>query len=157
MHSKDYRRALLAAKRELEDLWKQREQIDQRIAKLKTVFSDLAALCNAPVDDRFSPIATPKNAQSLGFTEAVRLALKTSPQPLTPPEVARRLREWRIDLDKYANPLASIHITLKRLAKNGEVEPVQVEGGKKAYRWVTQVARVLASLQDVDRGLGFKD
>src|SRR2546428_3367352 len=108
MHSKDYRRALLAAKRELEDLWKQREQIDQRIAKLKTVFSDLAALCNAPVEDRFSPIATPKNAQPLGFTDAVRLALDTSPQPLTPPEVARRLRDLRLELNRNATPVRSL-------------------------------------------------
>jgi len=155
MATRDYRRALAAGKRELEDLLAKRERIDQRIAKLKTTMNDLAFLCGGKIDDPAAQTMISPAAKSMGITDLTRLALKTSSRPLTPAEVAHQVHTWRPELDRNHNLLASTHTILKRLVKGGEVEEVPALGRKKAYKWISDVARVLAGLQDIDKGRGF--
>src|SRR5215831_15452550 len=57
----------------------------------------------------------------LGLTDACRLVLRNAVEPLTALGVRDRLAAIGIDLDKYSNPLASIHTVLKRLHEGGEI------------------------------------
>lgn len=157
MGKKDYRRAFAAAKRELGDLLKRRERIDKRIATLKPILNDLAALCEAKTDQEFVQTVSPKDTKSFGITDLVRLALKREIGPLTPIEIRNQVLFLRPDLSKQSNLLASVHTVLKRLVKSDEVDEVPALGGKKAYRWISDVARVLSRLEHVEWGAGFKE
>jgi hypothetical protein len=154
MTKRDYRRALETAKRELHNLLTKRAEIDKRIGKLKTTIDHLGMLCG----DERSPIAQnlSSSASSIGITELIRLALKNSTEPMKPTEVAHQVHAWRPDLDKNHNLLASTHTVLKRLVKGGEAQEVPALGRKKAYKWISDVSRVLEGVH-YDKGRGFSE
>jgi hypothetical protein len=54
---------------------------------------------------------------------------------LTPVDVRDRLGAFGIDPAVYSNPLASIHVVLKRLAAGGEVWSYRAPDGKQTYVW----------------------
>jgi len=118
-----YRRALEEAIREYERLSKQRVEIDDRIAQLLQTMGNLSRLCNL------------EPTVKLGLTDACRLALKAAGHPLTAAEVRTRLEAIGFDVSRYSNPLASIHIVLKRLGRSGEVKFTPGLRGKPAYVW----------------------
>ena len=156
MPKRKFKRAFTSLKKELLKLHRQREAIDKRIAKLGPIVDDLAALSGEPVSRELAQRAAPRDLGSMGITDAVRLALKRSGRPLTPRGVRDQLLTWRFDPARHTSLLASVHTILKRLVKSGQAEAVAILGGKKAYKWVSEVGRVLASLEYIDRGMGFK-
>src|ERR1700752_830023 len=103
MSKDEYRRALDAAVREYEKLLAEHAALDHRLSQLKHSIAALTKLCG------YEPTV------SLGLTDACRLVLKNATQPLTALEVRDRLASIGVNLDKHANPLASIHTVLKRL------------------------------------------
>jgi hypothetical protein len=68
-----------------------------------------------------------------GLTDACRLVLQNAPAPLTAVGIRDRLQQIGFDLDRYANPLAAIHTTLKRMTESGEAEPSPDELSRTAY------------------------
>jgi hypothetical protein len=151
MSKKDYKQAFEAAEHELRTLQTKREEIDKRIGKLKTVINNLDALCGNKAND-----LPPSSLSSMGITDLIRLALKHSAQPMKPSEVAEQVHAWRADLDKNHNLLASTHTVLKRLIKSGEAEEVPALGRKKAYKWISDISRVLKGMHQ-DKGRGFAE
>jgi hypothetical protein len=109
MPKDDYRRALDAAVREYEKLSAERAGLDDRLAQLRHSIAALTKLCG------YEPTVP------LGLTDACRLVLRNSVAPLTALEVRDRLVAIGVDLDKYSNPLASIHTVLKRMHSGGEI------------------------------------
>jgi hypothetical protein len=95
---------------------------------------------------------------------ARRMAQTGTPQPaeaaspeklwLTPVEIRDRLKSIGFPFENYkANPLASIHTTLKRLVP-GEMEVKTLKGGQKVYRLKNagDWARALAEVRDALKG-----
>jgi hypothetical protein len=109
MSKGDYRRALDAAVREYEKLSAERADLDDRLSQLRHSIGTLTKLCG------YEPTVP------LGLTDACRLVLRNSVTPLTALEVRDRLAAIGVDLDKYSNPLASIHTVLKRMHEAGEI------------------------------------
>lgn len=108
MANDDYRRALDAAVREYEAALAEHATLEQRLAQLQQTIGTLSKLCG------LVPTV------SWGLTDACRLVLRSADAPLTAVQVRDRLSAIGFDLDRYANPLASIHVVLKRLAEAGE-------------------------------------
>ena len=109
MSQDEYRRALDAAVREYERAIADRAGLDSRIAQLQQTIGTLTRLCG------FTPTVP------LGLTDACRMVLRNAGVPLPPTALRDRLEAVGIDLSRYANPLAAIHTTLKRLVEAGEV------------------------------------
>ena len=109
MSKDDYHRALDAAVREYEKLFAERAGLDDRLAQLRHSIAALTKLCG------YEPTVP------LGLTDACRLVLRNAVEPLTALGVRDRLAAIGIDLDRYSNPLASIHTVLKRLHEGGEI------------------------------------
>ena len=109
MSKDDYRRALDAAVREYEKLSAERSALDDRLSQLHHSIAALTKLCG------YEPTVP------LGLTDACRLVLRNAVAPLTALEVRDRLASIGVDLDKYSNPLASIHTVLKRMHEGGEI------------------------------------
>lgn len=125
MSKDDYRRALDAAVREYETLIAQHAEIEARIAQLRHSIAALVKLCG------YEPTVP------LGLTDACRLVLRNAEGPLTALEIRDRLSSIGVGLDKYSNPLASIHTVLKRMRDGGEVrEADREESSRAAYSFV---------------------
>jgi hypothetical protein len=132
-----YRRALQESIREYERLSAQRAAIDTRIAQLVQAIGSLSRLCNL----------TP--TVGLGLTDACRMVLKAAGHPLTAAEVRIQLDAMGFDTSRYSNPLASIHIVLRRLSRAGEVGFVPRSHDKPAYAW-KRPARVVVLSKSSD-------
>jgi hypothetical protein len=110
MSKDEYRRALDAAVREYEKLIADHAALEGRLAQLKHSIAALTKLCG------YEPTVP------MGLTDACRLVLRNATAPLTALEVRDRLSSIGVDLEKHANPLASIHTVLKRLHDAGELK-----------------------------------
>jgi hypothetical protein len=79
-----------------------------------------------------------------GFTAAVKSVLR--PGVAMTPKHVRDLIVFlkKMDLSGYANPMASIHTTLRRMEAKGEIEETTTNKGEKAYR-VSEIAALKAA------------
>jgi hypothetical protein len=72
---------------------------------------------------------------SLGLTDAIRQAFKTSDASLTPTDLRGRLESLGYDTSKYGNLMASVHTVINRLLHQEQIQPNGTIGGKPAYQW----------------------
>jgi hypothetical protein len=132
----DFREALNSAKAELTALQqelgtclKQQEVLEKKIVAVRQMivgFSD--ALGEQFVEE-----------DSLGLTDAIRQAFKTSSQPMTPTDVKGRLELLGYDTSKYGNLMASVHTIITRLTRQGQITAAGTAGNKPTYRWVQKM------------------
>jgi hypothetical protein len=128
--------AVKKAREELALLFRQREELDVRIAKQQRRLAALAAL----VDD------SEQTDQLLdlrlgGLTDAIRTALRTAgSRGLTTGEVTARLDQLFFPVNEYKNFRASLGTVLKRLIASGEIRKSthddRIEGQQAVYLWV---------------------
>jgi hypothetical protein len=119
----DYRQALEAAVREYEELGRQRQDIDKRLAQLAQTIGSLNRLCGFTANVFW------------GLTDACRVVLRNAGHPMTPTEMRDRLEAIGLDLSKYSSSLSAIHTVIKRLVQAQEVRLVELESGRFAYEW----------------------
>jgi hypothetical protein len=116
--------ALVEAKEALERLLRERQQLDIRIAKMEQVVAALRS------------VAEPGDADvaATGFTDGVRAVLRaSSDRPLSPTEIREGMLAMGFELSRYQQPLASIHVVLKRLQRSGEA--MEIGDENKRYWW----------------------
>jgi hypothetical protein len=123
MSAEEYRRALAAAMDESQRLTAERQRIDGRLSELAEKIGTLSRLCGLAATVPW------------GLTDACRTVLRSAGGPMTAAELRDRLAVIGFDLSRYANALAALHTTLKRLAEAGEVAATAAGPRKMAYRW----------------------
>src|ERR1700730_3531939 len=141
MRPADYTAALKAAQSELREIITERARLDDRLNQLKKTIDALSALLkeNPALANGFSNaygilvgvegLAAP-GAGDMGISDAIRQLLIESKAPLTPPEIRNYLSDKGFDFSAYANPMAVIHNTLKRLNKQGEIAGIVGTAGE---------------------------
>jgi hypothetical protein len=145
-----YRRDLRARKRELATLLGQRQKIDQKIAQLQPVINYLEGLCRE-LGDRAAREAATKVELTTGLTELARITLEEAYIPVSASDLKERMKAKGFDFSRYSNPLASIHVVLRRLVKSRQVKVVPQKGGRKTYQWVTAIDNLLSLLHTVNK------
>ncbi len=128
--------AVKKAREELAQLFREREELDLRVAKQQRRLAALVAL----VDD------SEQTDQLLdlrlgGLTDAIRTALRTAgSRGLTTSEVTARLDQLFFPINEYKNFRASLGTVLKRLMASGEVRKSipgdRLESQQTVYVWV---------------------
>lgn len=122
---------------EREEIEVRREQVDQRITRLREAIFGLGHLCDKSRYEiaRERPELFPDNAPSdVGFTDAVRKIFKDyKTDTFSPVEIREFLEFGGFDVSKYRNVLASIHSILKRLKAKNEILD-DTKDGKVFYR-----------------------
>lgn len=118
---------------ELAKLYEQRQNLDMEIAKQQQRVSALALLADE-VDQTFEKMA-------LGLTAACRAAFRAAgSRGLMPTELRDSLKRMGFAVNKYTNPMASIHAVIRRLEEKGEIRKGiddEHEGvDKSVYQWV---------------------
>lgn len=119
MTNTDYRRALDAACREWETLAANRAALDVRLAELTRTIGTLSRLCGL------------QSSVPLGLADGCRLVLLRG-EALTAREMREALEAIGFDFSEHANPLASIHVTLKRLVQAGQARFIPGGQGRSA-------------------------
>lgn len=150
MTTAHYRRSLFEAKQDLARHLVRRQKLDQKIARLQAVVSNLQSLCaeqdNTNLEKRVDSVI--KADLAVGITKSARVILKENFFPMTASEIKEKIEARKLNLARYSNPLAVIHTILKRLVQGGEVRIVPQEKSKKAYQWISPTDRALAELQE---------
>jgi hypothetical protein len=149
MSKKDYHRMLYEAKQDLAHDLVQRQKLDARIARRQALVSDLQNLCAE--DDRKSfenrVERFIKKDLKVGITESTRIILQENFFPMTAIDLKKQIEARKLNIHRYANPLAVIHTVLKRLIEGGEVRAVSPINGLKAYQWISSTEKALSELQ----------
>jgi hypothetical protein len=140
----NYSTILEAAITELADLMRERELLDarrenlnERIIRVREGVVGLSSLAGHDPDEirmKYANLFPELIDSDIGFTDAVRKVLAANATLMTPVGVRTGLRTLGFDLDRYSNPLASIHTVLKRLVESGEAE-IGTVNESTAYRW----------------------
>src|SRR5712692_10670419 len=91
-----YRRDLQTKKRELADLLRKRQKVDQKIAQLQPVISHLEGLCRE-LGDRAARETAAKVELTTGLTELARVTLKEAFIPLSTSELKQRMEAKGFD------------------------------------------------------------
>jgi hypothetical protein len=135
----------------------------EQLARYEVIFERIEQRpigLSAAIRACFAAAAAPEKlvelARRMAQTGSPQSADATSPEKLwlTPVEIRDRLKSIGFPFENYkANPLASIHTTLKRLVP-GEIEVKILKGGQKVYRLKNagDWARALAEIRDGVKG-----
>ena len=118
-----YKKAYETAKLELLQHLQKRDQLDQKIRKLRQSLKPLGELCGADPEEIDKLLLTEGFAidSPRGFTDAIRRLFRMHKTPLTPPEIRADLLKLGIGQDQV-NLLSSIHTVLRRMVESGEIE-----------------------------------
>jgi hypothetical protein len=119
MENSAYRKTLTAARRDLKRLYREREDMDRKIAQLRQTVLSLGALCHEPGRRDF----VKEYGLRGGLTNGVFDAIQASQTPLS----VRRIQETLEDLGydfKAKNRAAAIHSVAKRMVEQGKLQPV---------------------------------
>lgn len=137
----NYQQILEDSVRRLSDLIRRRRRLDAEIKRLERFSRHLAKqVSHNDPSSVAQPFPSIIEEASPGFTEAVRKVLLTYRIWLTPVLVRDLLPTIGFDTEPYQEPLASIHVILKRLVSNGEVLPRCAPLGGTAYIWALGVS-----------------
>jgi hypothetical protein len=119
--------ALAEARENLERLLRERQQLDVQIAKWEQAVAALKSV--AEPDDDEAPTR---------FTDVVRAVLRGALEkgPQSPTQIREGMLSMGFDLTKYAQPLATIHVVLKRLVKSTEAMEIG-DSDSKRYWWAS--------------------
>jgi hypothetical protein len=147
MTKDSYREALDSALEELTSLSKRKaalmksvDKIDERIDAVRQGALGLLTLAEVDfqeVKGKYPDLFEEQIDAPMGITDAVREALRTSKEMLTPIEIRDKVFQISPAIAGQKNPLASIHTVLRRLAEKGIVATAMMEAnGATNYGWI---------------------
>ena len=119
MSKQTYEQSLEQARGELANAVRERDRWSLEILRLQSLVKALAATSRK--DERIDQM----NAELQNYVElpaAIEALVKRSPMPITPLQVRDSLMSYGYDIGRYANPMAMIHQTLKRLSADRRIK-----------------------------------
>lgn len=129
MTQQSYRKILRTARKDLERFYRQREELERKIARLRQTIIGLGSLTKETPELEEQKRWFKENES---LSEAIMNIIQASDVPLHPKEIQERLEELGFDIGS-SNPLASVWSVVRRLE--------QKKSGKKKHpylRWYKQ-------------------
>jgi hypothetical protein len=118
MVRKDYEQAIGQARRDLANAVFQRDFYNLEILRLQQVVNALAvSASNAEIQERVNE----EWQVFVELTQAIEAIVNGSFNPISPIEVRDTLVFYGYNIGRYANPMAMVHQTLKRLVADGRI------------------------------------
>lgn len=126
MARETYKQAYAAAKQDLLQQLQKRDELEQKIRRLKQTVRALGEQCGAPPEeiDKLLLMGGFAIDTKPGFTEAIRRLFRIHQTALSPTDVRDDLIKMGIG-DGQVNLLSSIHTVLRRMAEAGEIEKTE--------------------------------
>jgi len=129
------------AQEELRLLIQQRAEIMKRIGTVKQTIAGLANLFGDGVlsEELLELVDRKSNGRQPGFTKACRMILMEAGRALSARDICDYLQQKVPEmLARHKDPIASVTTVLNRLVDYGEAQPVALNNGRRAWRWVTE-------------------
>jgi len=129
MARETYKQAYATAKLDLLQQLQKRDDLEQKIRKLKQTVKALAELCGAAPEeiDKLLLVEGFAIDAKPGFTDAIRRLFRIHQTALSPIDIRENLLKMAIGVGQV-NLLSSIHTVLRRMAEAGEID--KTEDGK---------------------------
>jgi len=126
MARETYKQAYATAKLDLLEQLQKRDDLEQKIRKLKQTVKALGELCGAPAEELDKLLLAEGFAIDAkpGFTESMRRLFRIRQTALSPTEIRDDLMKMGVGVDQV-NLLSSIHTVLRRMAEAGEIEKTE--------------------------------
>jgi hypothetical protein len=123
MARETYKQAYAAAKLDLLEQLQKRDELNQKIGKLKQTVKALGDLCGAAPEeiDKLLLVEGFAIDAKPGFTDAIRRLFRIHQTALSPTDIRDDLVKMAIGVGQV-NLLSSIHTVLRRMADAGEIE-----------------------------------
>lgn len=137
----NYQRLIEDSVARFSDLMRQHRRLDAEIARLEKEIvrrrKTLRWVAAHLRQNNLTPAATVPEISiaPTSFMDAVRRVLRSYPIWLTPARVRDLLDVVGFDIGRYRNPLADVHVTLRRLVARGEVIQDKTVSDQPAYLW----------------------
>jgi hypothetical protein len=133
----DYVQMLRALAEEREGWVKKRDEALRELSRLAELIRATVKMLTPEQRAKCDALLERIDRRPAGLTTSIRLCFAAAEKEwLTPVEIRDMLKGTGFNFESYkANPLASIHTTLKRMVR-GEVE-CKTAGGEKVYRLKT--------------------
>jgi hypothetical protein len=151
----DYLQMLRQLVEERENCVRKRDDAMRELSRLSELIRSTIKMLPPSQHTKCDAIFERIDKRPAGLTIAIRLCFTAGKEWLTPVEIRDYLKSTRFNFENYkANPLASIHTTLKRMVPH-EVECKAVDG-QKMYRLKT-VEQWSAALEETRGWLAAHD
>ena len=126
MARETYKQAYATAKLDLLQQLQKRDELEQKIRKLKQTVKALGELCGAPAEELDKLLLAEGFAIDAkpGFTESMRRLFRIRQTALSPTEIRDDLMKMGVGVEQV-NLLSSIHTVLRRMAEAGEIEKTE--------------------------------
>jgi hypothetical protein len=117
-------------------LFERIDKLDESIQKAEADMQSVNAIWNrTPFREHEIGNTKPLSSEK-SFTAAIEYVLKALGTKMSPTEIRDKMAEWGFDIKGYkSDVVASIHTTLKRLAKNGRITPYQEGPRRTVWEW----------------------
>ena len=127
-----YRKDLQQAQDELIELVRQRETLEQKIAKLKRRAALLAQLCEQ--EEAAQGII---DLDLRGLIDVCRTAMRASVKEwMTISDIEDIIKQLGFPLHEYKAPTASITTTVNRIVEDREAKVIRETGVPARYKWI---------------------
>lgn len=126
----DYKRALQAAQRELQESVTKRDLLNLRIVQLQQTIRGLSVRC--ALEERNQAVHRAESCAP-SITEMIRAILRMNRRAMTTAEVRDALWASGFDLGQYSNPLGLVGTALERMAATEDV--IKLPGRPASYQW----------------------
>ena len=151
MESDPIAAALAAIEKKLGELLTSRANIEREIVCWKNAKDSLLAVIESeesdPPDVEISGFVDGKpGRRTIKFSNAIRLILEQHAKDtyISAPDIRTYLLSFGFDTSAKAQPLSPIHNCLRRLAEQGEAEPIKNDEGQIiGYKWISPIERAL--------------
>jgi hypothetical protein len=123
--------------RDLDKLCEQRDYVERMLFQVNLALRSLARDTKNQKKRKQALVAVKKaRRRPAGLTEAISEMLRDTPySSLSANEVRHWLERGGFDLSDYSQPLATISVTLRRLAVSGRVKAVR-KNRRVTYQWI---------------------
>ncbi len=142
----DYGRAYEQISQDLKKALADRDALDNKITTMRKTLASIAASCESEgIEIKRSPEAEYLLETSTLTDEVVNVLRNEYPAWLFPTKIKSRLERLGHDLSKYNNPMATIHMILRRLLEANPPRIQQIpseDGTKMMYRAPREFAMV---------------
>jgi hypothetical protein len=142
------RKALETAIQRRDELTSERAEIEAELTQQNKAISALSNI--------LGEISEP----DIGFTDAILMAIRNAPTPLTPTEIRDELLDNGYNIDKFSNAMASLHQVLIRLKERKLIGLVASKDKKKRFAAIEYPSaeklrkRIAESMERMERKYG---
>jgi len=110
-------------------------QLEHEIAEMTQNIAQLHEVAGEIPKDHSAAKLT-NSVKEWGLTDAIRVVMKAADRPLSAIDVRDRLKSMGFNVKQYQNDMATVNLTLERMARQGEIDGTAKKiAGKRLYIW----------------------